>query len=132
MIQAASLAVYLRTEAGRPYVFGVSDCVMLVAGWIERRRGVDPAAFCRGYDVEQAEAWLRELGPFPRAMGRVLRRAGLLLTTDPAPGDVAVIAFNNVAHAAIRTERGWVTRLEPGGISSLPPNRVRVVAAWRV
>ncbi len=131
-MSADGLAAYLREQAILAYEFGVSDCLMLVADWIALRRGADPAAFCRGYDVETAEALLRQWGPLPRAMGRVLRRAGLRLTTAPEPGDVAVIALDNVAHAAIRTSRGWVTRLEQGGLSSLPPARVRVLAAWKI
>lgn len=126
-----TLAEYLRQEAARPYRLGEADCLTLVAGWIALARGVDPAAFCRGYDEAEAARLVALWGPLPRAMGRVLRAAGLRLTRDPVPGDVAAIGLDGLAHCAIRTRRGWLTKLEDG-LASLPDARVRVVAAWRV
>lgn len=126
-----SLAAFLWAEAAKPYKIGESDCLMLVCGWIALNRGVDPGAFCRGYDEAKAAELISQWGPLPRAMGRVLRRAGFSLTQDPQPGDIAAIALDGLAHSAIRTSRGWVTRLETG-LALLPLDRVRVVAAWRV
>lgn len=133
MSAAASdaLAAFLQDEARRPYRLGEADCLTMVAGWIALVRGIDPAAFCRGYDEAEAARLVAIWGPLPRAMGRVLRAAGLRLTREPVPGDVAAIALDGLAHCAIRTPRGWVTKLETG-LASFPDNRVRVVAAWRV
>ena len=95
------------------------------------RRGLDPIADCRGY-AGDANACLRERGGLLRAAGRALRRAGLRLTRDPQPGDVAVVKLgSNLATCAIRTERGYVLRLDDG-MASVPPDRVRLLAAWRV
>lgn len=127
------LARYLRDAARRgPYRLGDADCLMLVADWIVAKRGVDPVAFCRGYDAAEAAALVQRWGPLPRAMGRVLRHLGIRMTTDPEPGDIAAIALDGAAHCAIRTGRGWVTRLESGGLTLLPASRVRLLAAWRV
>jgi hypothetical protein len=127
------LATYLQDAArAGPYRIGQADCLMLVADWVSIKRGVDPAAFCRGYDEPAAAALVSCWGPLPRAMGRVLRCAGVAMTAHPKPGDIAAIALDGLAHCAIRTTRGWVTRLQPGGLTSLPDSRVRVVAAWSV
>ena len=96
------------------------------------RRGVDPIAYCRGYRGKaEAEALLAGWGGLPRVMGRAARRAGLPLTRNPQAGDVAALVLGGLIVGGIRTERGWVVRLDDG-LASLPPARVRVLAAWSV
>jgi len=125
------IAAYLGAEAGRRFELGSADCVTLAADWVRLRRGVDPIADCRGY-AGDASACLREHGGLMRAAGRALRRLGLPMTRDPQPGDVAVVALRgNVATCAIRTPRGWIMRLDDG-LASVPAERVRLLAAWRV
>jgi len=127
------LTAYLRAAAGRRFELGTADCVTLAADWLRLRRGIDPIADCRGY--ADANACLREhggRGGLLRAAGRALRRAGLRMTRDPQPGDVAVVKLgSNLATCAIRTERGYVLRLDDG-LASVPPERLRLLAAWRV
>jgi len=125
------LASYLRVEAGRRFELGVADCVTLAADWLLLCRGFDPIADCRGY-AGDANACLRDKGGLLRAAGRALRRLGLPMTREPQPGDVAVVALDgNLAICAIRTARGWVMRLDDG-LASVPAERVRLLAAWRV
>lgn len=105
----------------------------LVAGWVELRRGVDPMAALSGYGNEtEAMALVSRWGGLARTMGRTLRAAGLSLTRTPHPGDVALVTLRD-GHAtgAIRTNRGWAMRLD-SGMAMLPPDAVRIVAAWRV
>lgn len=127
-----SLAAYLQAEAGRRFQRGSADCITFGADWLQLRLGFDPMAAWRGYATDtEATELMAGWGGIVRVVGRGMRQAGLPLTRDPQPGDVGVIAIGNVAVGAIRTTRGWVTRLDDG-LASLPPNRVRVLAAWSV
>lgn len=124
------IAEYLRGEAARAWRLGEADCLTLVADWVLQRTGTDPIAHCRGYRGKaEADALLAGWGGLPRIMGRAARRAGLPLTRTPLPGDIAAVALGAVALGAIRTSRGWVMRLDDG-LASVPPERVRVLAAW--
>jgi len=101
-----------------------------VADWVRHRRGVDPMAYCRGYQgTLEAEALLAGWGGLARVVGRGLRRAGIAMTRAPQPGDVAVLALEGRAICAIRVAKGWVMRLDDG-LALLPGERVRVLAAW--
>ena len=128
------LPEYLKNEAGRGFELGAADCVTLAADWVRLRRGVDPIADCRGY-AGDANACLIDKGGrggLIRAAGQALRCLGLPMTRDPQPGDVAVVKLGaNLAICAIRTPRGWVMRLDDG-LASVPAERVRLLAAWRV
>lgn len=125
------MASYLRAEAARGFEIGRADCVTLAANWVRLRRGIDPIADCRGY-AGDANACLVERGGLLRAAGRAMRRAGLRMTRSPQPGDVAVLKLgSNLATCAIRTERGWVLRLDDG-MALVPAERVRLLAAWSV
>lgn len=125
------LASYLREQSAQPYSSGRSDCATLVADWVLLRRGVDPLAGKRGYSAAEAEDVLRVSGGIAPLFRRALRRAGLLATCSPVPGDVGIVAIDGEPHGAIRTERGWITRFGRG-LASYPPERVRFVAAWAV
>lgn len=134
---AAALERYLRATASRPFGFGTSDCVLFIADWIVARRGVDLMAGYRGrYDsLLAAEALVRAEGGhggLPRAVGRALRRAELPRTRNPQPGDVGMVVLGGgLATCAIATRRGWALRMDDG-LASLPPSKLRVVAAWSV
>lgn len=127
--QSVMLAPYLRAEAGRRYALGGADCGTFVAGWVRARRGVD----CQPWQTaSEAEALLACWGGLLRAAGHAARRSGFRLTREPQPGDVGVVALQgNIAVCAIRTTRGWVMRLDDG-LALVPPEQVRVLAAWSV
>jgi hypothetical protein len=131
--KSKALADYLRLQAALPFVLGKSDCCCFIADWVREQRGVDPMAYCRGgyADERGAGALLSGYGGLPRAVGRALRRSGAAMTRDPQPGDIAVVAVNDVAACAIRTERRWALRLDDG-MALLPLDRVRVIAAWSI
>lgn len=126
------LSAYLRAEAERRFELGTADCCCFVADWVRLCRGIDPIAHCRGYRGRaEADALLRGWGGLTRIVGRAAARIGLKLTRQPAPGDVAVVALAGVATCAIRSAHGWILRMDDG-MAMLPPDRVRVLAAWRV
>lgn len=127
-----SLAAYLRAEAARRFAWGSADCAAFIAGWIGERRGIDPRPF---YPLYEGEAEARELtrapGGIARLAARAMRRAGIPVTRDPEPGDVAVVRVGQVVACAIRTGRGWAMRGEKG-LALLPLGSVRVIAGWKV
>lgn len=127
-----TLADYLRAEAGRRFERGVADCITFGADWVRLRLGFDAMAAWRGYRSDaEANELMAGWGGIVRVVGRGMRQAGVPLTRDPQPGDVGMIGVAGLALGAIKTERGWVTRLDDG-LASLPPERVRVLAAWKV
>ena len=132
MTTSQALADYLRRQAALPYTLGQSDCCCLVADWLIECRGIDPMADCpRYFCTAEANDLLCGMGGLPRAVGRSMRQFGIRMTRAPLPGDVAVVAIRDMATCAIRTERRWAVRLFDG-LALLPPERVRVIAAWRV
>lgn len=126
------LSRYLQAEAGRPFQRGRADCITFGADWLQLRLGFDPMAAWRGYATDaEATELMAGWGGIVRVVGRGMRQAGLPRTRDPQPGDVGVIAIDGIGIGAIKTPRGWVTRLDDG-LASLPAARVRVLAAWSV
>lgn len=112
---------------------GEHDCGLILADWIERVTGVDPAAAVRG--TYQDEASLAALaGPLglPRLFDRILLAGGLVRIEQPALGDCAMILpADDRPRGAICTgasPRAFVTVAEHGlwGIRS----EVRLIAAW--
>lgn len=132
MSEQAVLAAYLRAEAARRFAWGSADCAAFVAGWVGLRRGFDPRPFYPQYDGEAAgRALTRAPGGIARLAARAMRDAGIPITRDLQPGDVAVVRAGEVVACAIRTGRGWAMRGEKG-LALLPLDSVRVIAGWQV
>lgn len=128
------LARFLHDAAARPFELGQHDCGLWLADWCIIRRGVDPAAPVRGRYHDQASLeLLLPIGGLPRLFDRLFRQAGLLRTIKPTIGDVAMIAFLQTAPTgAIRTARGYALLADGSGVGSVPADRVRLIAAWKV
>jgi hypothetical protein len=128
-----TLAEYLRSEGNRPFEFGTSDCVTLIADWVRLRRGFDPIIHYRGYSGRvEAHNILDGYGGLIRVVARVARCAGVPMTNEPRPGDIAVVVVDGVTACAIRGETRWAMRPYSGGLALLSLDEVRVIAAWRV
>ncbi len=128
-----SISAFLRADAARPFAWGVRDCGLRMADWVLARRGIDPAADVRGtYGSADELAALMGWGGLPRFVDRLARRAGLDRTSDPRPGDIAVISFRGDApQGAIRLDRGW-SILADGGVARVSNASVRILGAWSV
>lgn len=97
-------------------------------------RGVDPAAPVRGlyWDAASLDALL-PIGGLPRLFDRLFKEAGLVRTIKPVIGDVAMIQLlQEPPCGAIRTARGFALLAQGHGVCSVPVDRVRLIAAWKV
>lgn len=90
---APLLSDYLRTAAGKRFEWGRCDCLLFAADWIVRARGVDPAASVRGryHSRREGIALLSNNGGIERLVSDALANAGMKVTDDPKPGDVALV-----------------------------------------
>lgn len=124
------LAEYLRAAGPEPFGWGTLDCVLFVAGWIEKTAGIDPAAPWR--EAYRSEAGAHRLivnaGGFGALISDAMARAGLAETAAPLPGDVGVIETALGPTMAIRSPLGWVCKT-PAGIACLAATPVK---AWSV
>lgn len=126
-----ALPRYLRSEAGRPFEIGRADCATLAADWIMLCHGIDPLGRLRGRYGEGN--WrCRHSGRLERFAALTARRCGLNHTDAPTLGDVGLVQAGDVTAFAIRSTRYWVFRLAGGGLTFLPADRLRVLAAWKV
>lgn len=133
---AADLARYLDDVAGRPFAWGQYDCgVGLVAGWVERARGLDLAVPFRGAygsGREAAKLLVREGGMIP-LFDRLAAQVGIARTAFAAIGDVGVLRARTPADGvrpvgAIRTGIGWAVLAEHGVTIGLAD----ALAIWRL
>lgn len=125
------LSGYLAAGARRPFVWGVCDCCLWAAGWVELVRGVDPAGCLRGAYASQAEAaeLIAAAGGLEVLLRRLAAEAGLVETADPRTGDLALVRHATAGPAlAICTPRGHALKA-PRGVALHP---LPVLAAWSV
>jgi hypothetical protein len=133
-----ALTVFLRDQARRPMVWGVSDCLLTPADWLVHRGLPDPASRWRGtYDDEVgAEAILSAHGGVVALMRAGLDPTGARELThgvrQARGGDVAAVRIDldsgPVIAGAIRTSRRWAVRAPRG----LWFGRAEALAVWRL
>lgn len=128
------LSRFLRDAAARRFRLGEHDCGLWLADWVIVRRGLDPAASVRGRYHDRASLdELLSIGGLPRLFDRLFREAGLMRTIVPICGDVAMISIaQSPPTGALRTARGFAVLADGSGVHSVPVDRVRLVAAWKV
>lgn len=127
---------FFAAEAGRPCVWGESECAHTADRWLELASGYS-AIRESGYDFTteaEAEALLGRL-PLPLMVARALRRAGFRMTETPRQGDIGVLAFpddggGTMIVCAVKGASLWLYR-STKGIAAAGPF-ARVVGAWRV
>lgn len=118
---------FVRREAERPSPPGA--CCTTADRWFERKRGYS-ALSLYGRKIESesdAERWLAEPGGIAVAVNRVMRKAGVPKTTDPAAGDIGLIVWEGRMFMAILTPAGWFSRSRDGLIMA---PRDAVWKAW--
>lgn len=127
------LSAFLLAQAGKPFVWGKSDCGLLVADWILwAKGGPDPAASIRGTYSNQAgaEAILAAVGGFTAHVGLLVEAAGCVATESPQDGDIGVIDMPKTGlTGAVMTNGAWAFRTGRGmAWSKAAPGRL--VKAW--
>lgn len=123
------LAAYLKHVVRQPFRWGVNDCATFIADWMLIVTGRDGAAALRDryHSPPTADVLHGPLG-LARTVDRCARGIGLRRTRTPRHGDVAVIEGAGEVVCAIRTDRGWLIKLDRG---LMRIERARLVMAWR-
>lgn len=137
MANVPGLDAWIATDGGAAFVWGATDCCLFVADWVAARSGRDPAAAWRGSyrSLRQAHRLLKRRGGIVAAVSLEMDRLGFERTSDPLPGDVAIVTvpsgfrsgrihYSDVA--AIRVGRLWAVKGHRGMAGGDFPVRV----AW--
>ncbi len=116
-----------------PFVWGRSDCMMVLADWVWQVRGVDPAADVRGryHDEASCEAVTGFISRPVEVMGHYAARAGLEQVQQARPGDVAIIQIGNHQLGALWNGQAWVSKSERG-VHVAHPRFATPLACWEV
>ena len=125
--------------ARTPFVWGETDCMLCLADWVLRVKGVDPAAHIRQmYDgpgsCQRETGFLRD--PVAAVEACLATIGGLPRVDDPEPGDVAIVKAvgtdGRIASCgAIWLGDAWGCKGQRG-TTTLKPHLVEVVAIWGV
>lgn len=133
------LAQEINRWIGLPFVWGQTDCCLVLADWLVRALGLeqDPAEHLR-YCYDSMASCHRLTGYMRDPVGVVggicEDVVGLARTATPRRGDIGVVVAlapdgREMSVGAIYTGRSWVTK-SPDGMTSYQP--LRVLAAWSV
>lgn len=123
-----TLSEYLQT---RP-VAGPAACGLFISGWVKAKRGVDPLPRGKWMTADDVQRVFDGYGGLALAVARHLRKAGLRMTREPKAGDVGLVVVGARVCCAIRTQAGWMIRLEDGAVWWGRDPVGRVLAAWSV
>lgn len=110
---------YLREQAAIAFQWGVTDCVQLAGGMLERATGSNPAKSF-SYDSEtSAKRIVAELGGLEAAVSGMLGPAKSDLR-ECSDGDIVLTAFQPEGHAlGIAVPRHFYVRRVGGGLVPL-------------
>ena len=125
------LKPYLHDLARRPFAWGETDCVLILADWWRLNRGVDLAADLRGTyaTAEECRAVLERHGGVLRLVARRLAGAGAERTSEPDPGDIGVLRYDGKHIGGLCVGDGRWAGKSLRGVSVFPSG---FVAAWKV
>lgn len=130
----------LHRWAGLPFIWGEVDCMLVLADWIARVRGQDPAAHLRGmYDsrasCQRETGFLRD--PVAAVDACLATIGGLPRAEQPAPGDIAVLKLRDADGRLTPCGGLWLGAAwgckGPHGATTINPRAVLdVLAIWSV
>lgn len=122
---------YLRRWASTEFVWGQTDCTMVLADYILEATGKDPAAPYRGTYSDRAGAL--EHGGLSEGLLAVFNagaeRAGLRFTASPERGDVGALAVGDTQFGGLFLGARWAVKSPDGLLFLAHPT---VLAAWSV
>ncbi|WP_457645329.1 DUF6950 family protein [Profundibacter sp.] len=120
-----------------PHVWGVADCITVLADWVQVVTGTDPMADVRMTYFDAASCQ-RETG-FMRdpvaVFDKYAAAAGLQRGNELRAGDIAVIRRRDMVDpwpvGGLWTGSAWACK-GPHGVTTLAPKMVEVIAFWNV
>lgn len=123
-----------------PFIWGETDCMLVLADWIGRVRGADPAAHIRGtYDsrgsCQRETGFLRDpVGAVDRCLDTI---GGLARVKEPQCGDIAVIVIRDADGrvspcGAVWLGTSWGCKAPTGATTLKPIAVLQVLAIWSV
>lgn len=129
--------VELHRWAATPHLWGQSDCMLVLADWVQRVTGVDPAADIRGtyWDAktcQDATGFLRE--PVKAVARYAEGVANLPRGNELRLGDVAVVRLADEPRwpvGGLFLGAAWGFK-SLSGVATRAPQFVRVEAFWSV
>jgi hypothetical protein len=114
-----------------PFRWGKVDCMLVLADWVERVHGFDPAFELRGRYASPLEA--ERIGQYVSdpiaAPAAVCSVAGFEKTANPVRGDVGVVLNGTGPIGAICLGRNWAAKAVEGVMIGRP---LKVLSAWSV
>lgn len=125
------IADHLRRWAAVDFVWGVSDCSLVLADYVLAVTGKDGAAHLRGryHDRESCSA----LTGLDRGLSWVVAdcasRASLERADSPCRGDIGVLDLRGIEVAGLCLGERWAVK-SPDGVLFL--RRPRLIAAWAI
>lgn len=125
------IAKHLRMWAGSDFVWGKSDCCIVLADYVLDVTGRDGAAHLRGRysSREEAEVVGGLAEGHMAAVGDCAARAGLSMTDEPRRGDIGVLAIRDHEFAGLFLGDKWAAKSIDGLMFLSKP---KVLAAWAV
>lgn len=132
-----TLEAYIRDAAFQAWRWGEMDCCFWAGNWIRDATGLDPLEQYRGQyrSAREAATLIRDRGGLIPMVSVEMERVGLLVTTEPDSGDIAVVSAPTGHPEAIsghsvviRSGPWWLARGLNGcfGFDATP------LKAWRV
>lgn len=117
--------------ASTPFEWGVSDCMLVVADYIEAITGKNPAAHLK-YTYDSRTTLQKETGFFTDPVGVVSKlMEGFPEISEPKKGCCAVIKIDKDTVGAIYLGTCWAAK-SPDGVTTINPNLVQVLKMWDV
>lgn len=113
----APLYAFLSRQMALPFIWGETDCMMMLADWCLVNGWPDPAADYRltYHDQSSCQRETRFLTDPLDVTSRCFAAVGMAVTGDPREGDVGVVQIGPRRFAgAIKTAYGWVSKADEG------------------
>jgi len=123
--------------AAQPFVWGESDCVLVLFDHVRDVLGRDPGVDVRGTYMDAASCqrvtgFLRD--PVAAVEACLETIGGLERVERPEPGDIAIVraqCLDVAAAGALWMGSVWACKA-PSGVTTIDPRMVEPLAIWRV
>lgn len=122
---------HLRRWAATDFVWGETDCSLVLADYVLDATGIDGAAHLRGRytDRESCIALTGLDRGLEHVVGDCAARATLAPTSKPQRGDIGVLRIRHLEFAGVFLGDKWAVKSADG---VLFPRNPTVVASWSV